>query len=107
MTDDDLIPEPYGVTRADAAQDRMTRICDAMVKTFDAHRELRETDRCIVFIEDDTQGGIVTNGYADDYDALIALLIHLRAIFRANGQDLQMIAIPDDASELDGDQPVA
>jgi len=104
MTDDDgLIPEPLDVERIEADQSRMTRICIAMIKTFDAHIELRKADRVIVFVENEEQGGIITNGYNDDYEAMVALLIHLRSLFRANGQDLQMVAIPGDASELFAD----
>ena len=82
-------------------QDRLTRICDAMTKTFDAHPEVREGDRCQIFIESPETGGIVLHGYDDQYEAVIALLIHLRAIFRANGQDIELIAIPEDLSDLD------
>ena len=92
MAEEQLTTEPV---------DRMTRICDAMTKTFDAHSEVEDSDRCILFIENDERGGIVLHGYEDQYEAIIALLIHLRAIFRANGQELQLIPIPDDLSELD------
>lgn len=77
----------------DGPEDRLTRICDAMTKTFDVHIEQRETDRCMVFIEDGVRAGIVLHGYDDQYDAIIALLIHLRGIFRANGQDLLLIPL--------------
>jgi hypothetical protein len=97
-----MTEEPPDETRLSTVPvDRLTRICDAMTKTFDLHREMREGDKCQIFIEDAVTGGIVLHGYDDEYEALVALLIHLRAIFRANGQDLELIAIPEDASGLD------
>jgi len=90
---DDVTPEPGEAHRSTEPSSRLTRICDEMTKTFDAHLEQREGDRCIIFIEDADMGGIVLHGYEDDFDALVALLIHLRAIFRANGQDLLMVGL--------------
>jgi hypothetical protein len=29
-------------------------------------------------------------GYADDKDAMAAIFVHLRAVFQANGMDLQL-----------------
>jgi hypothetical protein len=89
---------------SDVPVDRLTRMCDAMTEAFDAHPEHEDGDKCIVFLDDQEHGGIVLHGYDDHFEALIALIIHLRAIFRANGQELQLVGIPDDISELfDGD----
>jgi len=68
--------------------DRLTRICDAMANTFDAHPEHREGDRCAVFADGGDRAGLVLHGYDDDAEALAAVFAHLRAIFRANGKDL-------------------
>jgi hypothetical protein len=87
-------------TMSDEPRERMTRMCDAMTKTMVAHPEYRESDRCQIFIEDDTTAGIVLHGYDDQFDAVIALLIHLRGIFRANGQDLQLMALGDDGVDI-------
>lgn len=86
----------------DVPHDRLTRICDAMTKTRTLHPESRPDDRCIVFLADPERGGLVTDGYeADDNEAIVDLLMHLQAIFRANGKHLEIVAIPDDTSGLD------
>lgn len=69
--------------------DRLTRLCAAMTDTLDAHPE-RGNEKCIVFLNDDDRGGLQLHGYERDTDAIADLLIHLRAIFRVNGKDLQI-----------------
>jgi len=79
-------------TRTEGApHDRLTRICDAMARTFDEHPERHEGDKCMVFIDDGTRGGIVLNGYDNDTDGMAALLTHLRAIFAANGTQMDLM----------------
>lgn len=85
----------------DQPHSRLTRICDDMTKAFDAHPEHRDGDKCIVFLDDGRRGGLVLHGYGgDDWEAITDLFVHLRAMFRANGKDLQFVAVPDDASSL-------
>lgn len=67
--------------------DRLTRLCAAMTEALDAHPE-RGDEKCIVFLQDGERGGLQIHGYEDDTEALVDLLIHLRAIFRANGKEL-------------------
>ena len=86
--------------RTDQPHDRLTRVCAAMTDTFDAHPEHRQGDRCIVFLDDGHRGGLVLHGYDDDTEAMADLLIHLRAIFRANHKDLQFVTVPNDASGI-------
>lgn len=86
--------------RTHEPRDRLTRIGDAMTNAMTSHPEAREGDRAIVMLDDGNMGGIVLHGYDDDLDALTDLLVHLRAIFRAQGKDLDVIAIPDDARRL-------
>lgn len=76
--------------------DRLTRMCDAAITAFEGHPEYREGDKCIVFLDDGTQGGLVLNGYEDDAEAMTDLLLHLRAIFRANGKDLDLLFLGPD-----------
>jgi hypothetical protein len=64
-----------------------------MLATFNAHAEKRENDRAIVFLVDEHKGGIGIAGYDDDKDALVDLIVHLRAIFRARGQDLHFVPV--------------
>jgi hypothetical protein len=70
--------------------DRLTRLCDAMARALEADAEYQEGDRCIIFIDSETEqrGGLVMHGYDDDTEALSAIFMHLRAIFRANGKEL-------------------
>jgi hypothetical protein len=82
-------------TKSDRPQDRLTRICDGMIATFNKHVENREGDRAIVFLVDEHKGGIGIAGYDDDKDALVDLIVHLRAIFRARGQDLHFVPVGD------------
>lgn len=78
MSDERRTPEPH---------DRLTRLCDAMTKTLEEHPE-RGDEKCIVFLQDGERGGLVLHGYDDDSEAMADLLVHLRAIFRANGKEL-------------------
>ena len=80
-------------TRSLTPQDRLTRICDAMIATFNQHSAKSEADRAIVFLVDEVKGGIGIAGYEDDKDALVDLIVHLRAIFRARGQDLHFVPV--------------
>ena len=68
--------------------DRLTRICDAMSATFATHAERGDDDKCVIFLDGDERGGLVMIGYDDDAEAMTNVLMHLRAIFRANGKQL-------------------
>lgn len=80
-------------TKSFTPKDRLTRICDSMLATFNAHPEKHETDRAIVFLVDERKGGIGIGGYDDEDDALVDLIVHLKAIFRARGQDLHFVPV--------------
>ena len=80
-------------TKSDTPPDRLTRVCDTMLETFNQHGEKREADRAIVFLVGEGKGGIGIAGYDDDKDALVDLMIHLRAIFRAQGQELHFLPV--------------
>jgi hypothetical protein len=74
-------------------QDRLTRVGDTMLVAFNGHDEKRDADRAIVFLRDETKGGIAIAGYADDKEAILDLVVHLRAMFRAHGQDLHFVPV--------------
>jgi hypothetical protein len=78
MSDERRTTEPH---------DRLTRLCAAMTAALDAHPE-RGTEKCVVFLQDSERGGLQMHGYEDDADAIVDVLLHLRAIFNANGQEL-------------------
>lgn len=76
--------------RLDEPHDRLTRMCDTAIRAVESHAERRDGDKCIVFLDDGKRGGIVLHGYDSDLDAMSDLLVHVRAIFRANGMDFQV-----------------
>ena len=83
--------------RSEQPHDRLTRLCAAMTDTLEAHPE-RGDEKCIVFLqsEADQRGGLQLHGYDDDTEAMVDLFLHLRAIFKANGKDLQLHALGGD-----------
>lgn len=73
--------------------DRLTRVCDAMVGALEAHPESAEGDKCIVFLTDDEYGGMVLHGYDDDAEAMADLLMHIKALFQANGKEFILMPL--------------
>jgi hypothetical protein len=63
-----------------------------MTDALDAHPE-RGDEKCIVFLQDGERGGLQLHGYEEDADAIGDLFVHLRALFEANGMDLQLHAL--------------
>ena len=84
--DYDRTPEP---------EERLTRLCAAMTEALDAHPE-RGDEKCIVFLQSaaDERGGIQLHGYDDSTEAMADLFLHMQAIFRSQGQDLQFMPMP-------------
>jgi hypothetical protein len=81
--------------------DRLTRICDRMTDALHADPEYSGDLRCIVFLTiPEDRNGIVLDGYEHDKDAVVDLLIHTRAIMKANGFTMEIIPVPNDASSL-------
>ena len=64
-----------------------------MIGTFNQHAEKHSNDRAIVFLVGEAKGGIGIAGYDDDADALVDLMVHLRAIFKARGHDLHFVPV--------------
>jgi len=64
-----------------------------MSEALDNHPEHREGDRAIIFLDDGQRGGIQTHGYPNTADAIADLLVHLKALFEANGTTLSIIPI--------------
>lgn len=85
-----------------AQDDRLTRICAAMTTAFDAHPEKLDGDKCIVFLDSDPEqrSGLTIHGYTDEVEAMANLFMHLRAMFRSTGRDLEFIGIPDTPGDL-------
>jgi len=87
--------------RSTEPHDQLTRICDRMTDALHADPEYQGNIRCIVFLTiPEDRNGIVLDGYEDDNDAVVDLLIHTRAILKARGFKMDIISIPNDASSL-------
>ena len=71
--------------------DRLTRLCAAMTEALDAHPEMGDDVKCVVFLNDPKRGGLQLHGYESDTEAMADLFVHLQAIFRANGSDLAFV----------------
>jgi hypothetical protein len=84
-------------SRTHEPQDRLTRLCDAMTKTLEAHPE-RGDEQVIVFLTSDAdqKRGLVLYGFEDDSEAIAELFIHLKAIFEANGKTLVLAPLRSD-----------
>lgn len=70
---------------------RLTRIADRVGDLVAADPEFVDGDRCIVFVDDDENGGLGLFGYENDVDAIAAMLTHLKALFEANGKTLAIV----------------
>lgn len=90
-------------TRSTEPTDRLGRIAAAMTDALEAHPEHLDGDQVIVILNSAAEGRCVTHlhGYSDDTEAVADMFVHLRAIVRASGRDLEFIGIPDDASGLE------
>jgi hypothetical protein len=90
----DAVSDAHKTTKP---HDRLTRLCDTMSRALEADPEYGEDDiQCVIMLDSrkDKRGGLVTVGYDDDKDALVAMFGHLSAIFEANGSKLEIIPIP-------------
>jgi hypothetical protein len=83
------LEDDVDVQRSRDPMDRMTRLCDAMVTALTEHPEYPAGKvQAIVFIQGDGRGGIELHNYDDDVEAIENLIIHLKALFKANGMTL-------------------
>lgn len=73
--------------------DRLTRIGDRMTTALEADPEHRDGDKAIVMLNDAGGGGITMAGYDDDTEAMADLIIHLKAIFEANGKTFKILPL--------------
>lgn len=87
--------------RTNEPGDRLGRTAAAMTDAAELHPEYHDGDQAIVMLVGDKAALCHLNGYDDDVDAMVDMFMHLRAIARANGKDIEYIGIPDDTSGLD------
>jgi len=83
------------------ATTRLTRIGDRLGDAFHADPEFQDDDKLIAFLDARTgptthEGGIAMFGYEDSIEALTDLLMHVRAIFVANGKGFEIVFLGPD-----------
>lgn len=86
-----------GARRSKQPISRLTRLCDAMTETLDAHPEHDDQVRCVIMLKDPEHGGIVIHGYDDEAGAMVDLIVHLQAIFEAHGKTLMILPLGRDS----------
>lgn len=90
-------PRPKRTTEP---HDRLTGIANDVGQAYRAHPNRQEGDRCIVLMYDPVGAGVGLFDYENDTDAVVDMFIHLRAIVRAQGKDLEFIGIPESPEGL-------
>jgi len=87
--------------QSDQPMDRLTELCDEM--TVPLERPENEKIRAIIFLDDmeEERGGLVMHGWEDHTEAMAHLFVHMKAVFQANGQDLDFIGIPESPEGVD------
>jgi len=89
---------------------RLTRLCEKMTDALEVAIEAEAAEspeversevQTIVFLEDENGAGLQIHGYDDSMSAMVSLFVHMKAIFQANGKDLQFVAIPDSPEGVD------
>ena len=79
--------------------DRLTRLANEVLETLESHPEYEKGVQAIVFIDLEGRGGVGFHGYEDQRDALVNLIMHLRAIFESIGKRMEIHPInPNDPS---------
>jgi hypothetical protein len=88
------------VIRSEEPFDRLTRLTVQMTEPL----EQSENDdvQAIIFLHDGERSGIQIHGYDDTHDAMADLFIHMKAIFKSMGKDLDFIGVPESPKGLDG-----
>jgi hypothetical protein len=83
----------------DEPVDRLTQLAADVMEGLDT--EENSDVRGILMLDDGKRGGIIMHGYEDGVEAMADLFIHMRAIFKAHGKDIELIAIPDSPEGLE------
>lgn len=87
-------------TRTTEPADRLSRIAAAMTDAAETHAEHTDDDKAVVMLVDGHNAVAHLFGYSDDVDAMVDMFVHLRAIARANGRDIEFIGVPNDVSGI-------
>jgi hypothetical protein len=80
------------LTKSEEPHDRLTLIGDAVIGF--VHENPDHDDvKLIVLLEDDKEYGIALNGYQEVTDAVVTLVLHLRAMLRSIGKDVVLVPL--------------
>lgn len=79
--------------------DRLTGLCARMTEVLEEPGN--EDVKAIVFLQDGEHGGIQTEGYDNQMDAMVDLFVHLRAMLRSVGKDVTIIGLNSAFPEAD------
>jgi len=71
----------------DEPHDRLTGLTVPMLEALRERADAAEV-KCMIFLDGDGRGGLVLDGYDSDAEAMTNLIMHLKAIFEANGKTL-------------------
>jgi hypothetical protein len=76
--------------------DRLTRIANRLTNAWAEDPEYEESDKCIIFLDDNIKGGICISGYDSEAEAMADLLIHMQAIMKASGKSMDIMFLGED-----------
>lgn len=88
-----MSPKEKPVRTVGEPHNRLTRLGNEVLDVLHSLPEYREGDRCVVFLSDGERGGTALDGYSEDAEAMVDVLMHLRAVFEANGKTLAIVPI--------------
>ena len=84
-------------------QDRLTRLANMMNDALEADPDYSESVKAIVFLNDGNLNGVGIFGYDDSTEAMSHLLVHLQAIFRASGKQMDIMFLGEGGTDrVDG-----
>jgi len=82
----------------DVPTDRLTGLSNEMLKILQTPEN--EDVRAIIFLSNETGGGVGMYGYEDSISGIAELFVHMKMVFAANGKQLDFIGIPDSPADL-------
>lgn len=87
------------VIRSEEPFDRLTRLTVEMTAPLETPENADV--QAIVFLHDGERSGIQIHGYEDQNDAMVDLFVHMKAMFRSVGKDLDFIGVPESPKGID------
>jgi len=86
------MPEEYEFSY-DPSGNRLTMLANDALQALKDSERYQPGDKIIIMVQDAAMGGIAAHGYEDpaSEEPMMDLLRHIRAMFRAQGNDLILI----------------